>query len=323
MTTPTSDVPRLDDLPRERVAEAAALLDLHAVAGRAGDRSDPATVAAVVGAEQLRLLVDARPDQAGPVAAWLRALGADGPVEPPPALAGDLAGWVAEAVAHVVVGLGRRDDERRADARVVNVEAGRHVIATDEPLLRAAIRAGHRSLAAMPYYEMRYGSRGRRFTGSDSAWLAGLVTRPAGVVREQVEWLAVVLAVRGMPSWLLERHLVELGGEIAATVPAADAGVLLAAADHLAARRRTAVDDAALDDADRVLVGHLDGAPVAVPRAGALLAAAAADVATGVTEDDTACADWLADPHRGGGTWSRAVAQVRAQLSATVGRRAR
>lgn len=99
---------------------------------------------------------------------------------------------------------------------VINVEAGSHAVVTEPRLLVASVMAGLRCWRAYPYFEARYGDRGRRFSSSDSAWLATLVEESEIVVAGQVDWLGRVLASRGMPTQLLEVHLGLLHEELAA-----------------------------------------------------------------------------------------------------------
>ena len=68
----------------------------------------------------------------------------------------------------------------------------------------------------VPYYAERYGERGRRFTASDAAWLASLSGQTEAVVADQTLWLGRLLAVRGMPTMLLERQLEMLVEELGA-----------------------------------------------------------------------------------------------------------
>ena len=96
----------------------------------------------------------------------------------------------------------------------MNPGAGSYDVTTDATLVRAAVRAAQRSLDAMPYYGVRYGERGSRFATTDSAWLISLAPLSEERANRQVAWLCRVLAGRGMPSWLMELHLVELVAEV-------------------------------------------------------------------------------------------------------------
>jgi hypothetical protein len=227
--------------------------------------------------------------------------------------AGHVADLVAEARGHVAAGLIRRDSGQSVDAGVVNPASGGYEITTDANLLRAAVRAAQGSIDAMPYYGARYGARGSRFATTDSAWLISLARLGTDRAIHQVEWLARVLAARGMPSWLLEIHLDALVAEVRAVADEDAVGSLPAAALALAAVRRRHVDDdllrAADDWADEAL-----GDALPVPHAGALMAAAVADQRAGVTRDDSSLVDWLTDPARAPETVATALLAVRQRI---------
>jgi hypothetical protein len=265
------------------------LLLAHVDRATTGPLDDPAVVAAVVGVERLVVATGStdahvlRDALAGrPVA------GAD---------AGHVADLVAEARGHVAAGLIRRDSGQSVDAGVVNPASGGYEITTDANLLRAAVRAAQGSIDAMPYYGARYGARGSRFATTDSAWLISLAGLETDRAIHQVEWLARVLAARGMPSWLLEIHLDALVAEVRTVADEDAVGSLPAAALALAAVRRRHVDDDLLRSADEWADEAL-GDALPVPRAGALMAAAVADQRAGVTRDDSSLVDWLTDPAR-------------------------
>jgi hypothetical protein len=186
-------------------------------------------------------------------------------------------------------------------AAVVNPDAGAHRITADPRELEAARAAGERTWTCYPYYAWRYGERGRRFTLSDSAWIATLAQEPDGRVAEQVAWLGVVLASRGMPRRLLEVHLGALAEELTRAVP-----------DRAAAFAKLGRAGAALADARR---GHLDDAALAelssrfdeeagsewsarLPRSGEILASAVADERGGIGAAVTSLEPWFAAPER-------------------------
>lgn len=264
-------------LIHDRTPEAVALLHAHAARHVVGELADTAQVAAVVGVER--------------VAA---ATGVDDPQTLRAHLDDHDDPLVAEVLQSVVVAVERVDGAWAVDASTVNAEAGAHPVSTDATLLRAAVRAGHDSLADMPYYGLRYGARGARFTTSDSAWLVALVAATEGVALQQVTWLATLLARKGMPSWLLERHLLALEHHVRDA--GRDPGPLRASADALAERRRAHLDDDALERADALAERMVIAPPT--PRTGALLAAALADVRSGFARDDDVLTSWLVDPAR-------------------------
>ena len=277
----------------------------HADRATTGPLDDPAVVAAVVGVERLVVATGSTNAQV------LRDALAGRPVAG--ADAGHLADLVAEARGHVAAGLIRRDSGQSVDAGVVNPASGGYEITTDATLLRAAVRAAQGSINAMPYYGARYGARGSRFATTDSAWLISLAGLEEDRAIHQVEWLARVLAARGMPSWLLETHLDALVAEVRAVADEDAVGSLPAAALALAAVRRRQVDDdllrAADDWADEAL-----GDALPVPHAGALMAAAVADQRAGVTRDDSSLVDWLTDPARAPETVATALLAVRQRI---------
>ena len=277
MTTPA----RADDVH--------ALLLTHADRAVTGPLEDPAVLAAVVGIERLVVATGSTDSRT------LRAALAARPVRGSDA--GQIAQLVAEARSHVAAGLIRRESGQAVDAGVVNPASGGYEITTDATLLRAAVRAAQGSINAMPYYGARYGARGSRFATTDSAWLISLAALTEDRAVHQVEWLARVLAPRGMPSWLLETHLDALVAEVRSVAGEEAAGSLPAAARALAGTRRRHVDDDLLRSAD-VWADEALGDTLPVPRTGALLAGAIADERAGVTRGDSSLVSWLTDPER-------------------------
>lgn len=258
-----------------------ALLDQAPRTSR-GRLDDTVTWAAVVGVERVALVAGTTDP------ARLRLLlqgAADGAVRDEVHAA-----WqrVADAI-----DLATRD--RGPDSGVVHRDAGHHSVTTDAERLRAALRAAHRTFEGEPYYRDRYADRGARFAGSDSAWLVTLADLPADAAVGQAQWLARVLAGRGMPSWLLERHLDDLSEELRDA--GIDPGALPTAAGALRDQRRTALGDDRLASADARLAEAVpvDAAPVG---AAGLALAAAADVATGLAASADPCLVWLTDPVR-------------------------
>ena len=283
--------------------DARALLRAHADREEVGLVVDPAVHAAVVGVERLSVAAGTTDPRE------LRRL-----VDAPPP---EWAGLIAELVGRVGAGLGRRDHGRHADASMVNAEAGHHAVSAEAGVLRAAVRAAHATWVAHPYYEARYGARGARFAGSDSAWLVELAPLRVEEAISQTEWLARLLAARGMPSWLLEQHLDGLSRELRDSVGEARAGALPAAAASLRARRDAVVDDDLLARADRWVAAEL-GETVPVSRTGALLAAAHADVRSGLARDDASLVDWLTDPGRVPPGVGAGIRRVRQRIAASV-----
>jgi hypothetical protein len=288
------------------VDEARLLLADHADRALTGSVEDPALLAAVVGVE--RLVVATGSTDAEVLRAALQGAGdVDDAV----------AEVAAEAIASVASGLERRAGGEAADAGVVNPDAGRHEVVTDATLLRAGVRASQRSYDAVPYYRLRYGGRGARFASTDTAWLISLADHDEEQAVRHVRWLARVLASRGMPSVLLERHLGALTAELRAVAGDGAAGPLPAAADDLATTRRRHVEDSLLARADAWAEQSL-GADLPFRGTGLLLAAATADVLAGVTADDRPLVGWLTYPERLRPEAAEAVHAVRDRIRAAA-----
>ncbi|MDO9017703.1 MAG: biliverdin-producing heme oxygenase [Myxococcales bacterium] len=192
----------------------------------------------------------------------------------------------------------------------LNREAGSHPVTGDPRELAAALRAGERTWAEHPYYEQRYGERGRRFTRSDSGWLVTLTAAAPAVVEGEVAWLARLLAARGMPRLLMERHLLTLHAELVAAVPdeAPRYAKIAAAARALGDARREWVGDARLAELGRRFDAAAGPAlAAALPGVGELLGGAVADERHGLSRAVPSLTDWLTDRARFPERWAAAV----------------
>ena len=187
----------------------------------------------------------------------------------------------------------------RGIAQSLNPEAGWHSVTTDRRELEAIARAHERSWNEFPYYEARFGDRGKRFSVSDSAWLATLSSRPLRDVLDQVRWLGGVLSSRGMPQILLERHLTILHEELGHNH-------LKRAANDLASRQRSVFPQKRFDQHARDFEEHVSGfAPFT--GMGILLASAVADERLGIEHAVSAISDWATDRARFPVQWIEAV----------------
>ncbi|MHB8798664.1 MAG: biliverdin-producing heme oxygenase [Thermoanaerobaculia bacterium] len=208
---------------------------------------------------------------------------------------------------------------RRFLATTLNPEAGSHEVPGDPAVLAAALRAGERCLHEIPYFLERYGERGRRFTGSDAAWLASLNGLPTADASDQVAWLASVLSRKGMPSLLLERQLLLLDGELRASGLGREGSALGRAARDLADRRNAALPEPIASGLAAVFVascGH--GREEARLEAAGILLAAVADEATGLAGTVKAVSEWYRSS-RFPDSWNGAVdVLLRDALAATV-----
>ena len=192
----------------------------------------------------------------------------------------------------------------------INPEAGRHAVPADPREVHASLKAGDLCWERYPYYEHRYGERGRRFARSDAAWQATLYRYEPAQILQQVRWLGRVLAGRGMPTVLLQIQLEILVDELAAAIPENRPQyerLLLAAADLLASRRKHLSDEqlrAIAADFDRA-VGPEWAARF--PHTGTLLGCAVADELEGSDGAVTSLRPWMTDATRFPAFWIAAV----------------
>jgi hypothetical protein len=195
-------------------------------------------------------------------------------------------------------------------ASTINRAAGSHPITDDPRELEAARRAAERSVREYPYYQARYGESAMRFGHSDGAWIALLAHDIQRGVNEQVLWLGNVLACRGMPRLLLERHLEILHEELAAAVPEERPRYekLQRAAEMLRAQRRAVLGD----DDMHALAAELDASvsgegSTPIPRLGEVVVAAAVDERLGIHEAAASVERWITVPERFPPGWTDAV----------------
>ena len=202
-------------------------------------------------------------------------------------------------------------DVRYNEATTLNPEAGNHVVTSSPREVKAARRAAQRSWADFPYYGRRYGTRGRQFALSDSGWLATLCDLPPAAAVGQVKWLAGVLASRGMPRWLLERHLELLHEELAGAAP--ESSERYAALLHGAAALREERERHIAPERFRALADGFDarvGAPWnrRLRGMGGILVAAVADERAGIEQAVPVLTAWACDAERFPPEWIAAVA---------------
>ena len=197
-------------------------------------------------------------------------------------------------------------------AQDVNPDGGRHPISAIPAEKAAADRATRRSWREFPYYAQRYGQRGFKFSLSDSGWLETLPDLSVDTAIAQMHWLAGLLAARGMPRVLLERHLAFLKLELDLIEGdlKRDFSVLTAGAESLRAAcekvlpSATAAELAADFDSD---VKHLPGS---IANMGIILVGGIADGHDGIGNARESTLDWARDPQRFDERWIRAVEKI-------------
>lgn len=145
---------------------------------------------------------------------------------------------------------------------------------------------------AFPYFAWRYGERGRAFGRSDAGFLVTLLSLDEPMAKAQVNWLAGVLAPRGMPSLLLETQLESLGRTLR-RLQGTGGDRLLALAAGLRGRRTMAISESTIATCEALSFAAASG--IRRRRGiGRLIAAAVADRSTGLGEFDDALVRWLA-----------------------------
>ncbi len=102
------------------------------------------------------------------------------------------------------------DRDLNHHAASVNPEAGNHAMPQDPVEIQLALRAGQKAWTKFPYSGFRFSERGRRFTSSDSCWLVSLYRLSPEMGIKSLEWLRTVLSTRGLPSVILDAHLLEI-----------------------------------------------------------------------------------------------------------------
>ena len=192
----------------------------------------------------------------------------------------------------------------------INPEAGNHPVPDDEREIQAALKASDRGWAEFPYYEQRYGQRGKRFSDSDACWLATLTALDEDALQKQMDWLRKLLAVRGMPSLMLEHTLRFLQEELSKAVPEKTAVFekFRKSADILDGVRTEAIPE----DSFRSLAAEFDravGPEMAHTHknTGRLIVSAVADETSGVEDAVSALLEWLTDAGRFPEQWVAAV----------------
>jgi heme oxygenase len=203
---------------------------------------------------------------------------------------------------------------------LLNAQAGNHAITGDMVEIKAMMRAHQRSVRQFPYWEYRYGMRGRKFSWSDGAWLVALTSEAQVSINHQVRWLTRLMSTRGMPQWLMECYLQVLYEELVRAIPAKREtyATLVEAARMLADERRASISDATLVALDNTFYEQVGPEwRTWMPNCGGILASAVADEHAGIAHAVAGIEGWMTDPARFPEGWIAAVRDVigRARLS--------
>ena len=162
---------------------------------------------------------------------------------------------------------------------------------------------------AFPYFAWRYGERGARFGRSDAGYLLTLVDVPEDFALSQIDWLAKLLAARGMPSILLEYQLEHLARLTSRQQRPSESRLRLVAA-HLRRGRLAVMDVLVGPECERLCRAAARGQRRR-HGVGRLIASAVADGALGFGTHDQALTRWLSDTDRDDVAWARACAAAR------------
>ena len=195
----------------------------------------------------------------------------------------------------------------------INPEAGNHPIPEDEREIQAALNASDRGWAEFPYYEQRYGQRGKRFSDSDTCWLVTLTSLDPESMQKQIDWIGRILSTRGMPLLMLEFTLRILYEELAMSLPDKTATYekLLRAATILTETRNKLI----LEKLFQSLSSEFEqavGSEMAdrYKNTGKLLVSSVADEKGGIKGAVCALQDWMTDTSRFPEQWITAINSI-------------
>jgi hypothetical protein len=200
-----------------------------------------------------------------------------------------------------------------------NPEAGSYPITTNPLEIQGAIQAGMVCWDEFPYYEHRYGDRGRRFTVSDSVWLVSLADFSEKEAVRQVQWLAKYLSNWGMPTYTMEVTMQAMCRELNALVPDKASNYLIfnKSAQAFKEVRNAFISEREFLQCNAIFEKHLQLKKVDDPilrdlsrNLGLLIASAFADEKAGILQARTALLEWVSDPDRFPENWIGAVEQT-------------
>jgi len=192
----------------------------------------------------------------------------------------------------------------------INPEAGNHPIPDDEREIQAALKASNRGWSEFPYYEQRYGDRGKRFSDSDTCWLVTLTRLDPGSMNKQIQWLGRVLSTRGMPMIMLECTLNFLHKELVIAVPAQKSTYdkLSTAADMLRKLRINILPEKEFNALSREFDQAIDSnLAEKYLNTGKLLVSSVIDEKIGITGAVAALQGWLTNSDRFPENWINTV----------------
>lgn len=200
----------------------------------------------------------------------------------------------------------------------INPEAGNHPMPDDEREIHAALNASQRTWDFFSFFPQCYGDRGKRFSDSDTCWLATLYKFDVPTIVTQVKWLSRYLAGRGMPSIMLEYTLVFLYQDLISAVPekADTYQPLMDTADVLKTERYGWLDKdtfaSLVKDFETDIGPKLSGIH---KNTGPLILSALIDEKNGLEGSAGILAQWYTDPESFPGRWIDAVHKTITQVN--------
>jgi heme oxygenase len=195
----------------------------------------------------------------------------------------------------------------------INPEAGNHPIPDDEREIQAALKASTRSWTDFPYYEHRYGERGKRFSDSDTCWLVTLTRFDQKSMQRQIEWIGRLLATRGMPLIMLEQTLKYLHEELTLAIPdnTETYEKLLTSAEILRKARTQLISEKEFESLSNEF-DQFAGADLAkkYKNTGRLMVASVVDEKNGIKGAVSALQEWVTDEARFPNKWISGVNDI-------------
>jgi len=190
-----------------------------------------------------------------------------------------------------------------------NPEAGETPAPSDPVDVAIAEQSARVIWRAFPYFAWRYGERGARFGRSDAGYLLTLADVGEDLALSQIDWLAKLLAARGMPSILLEYQLEHLARLTSRQQRPSESRLRLLAA-HLRRGRSTVMPVEAVTECEQLCRAAARGQPRR-RGVGLLIAFSVADGALDFGAHHQALTRWFCDTDPGDVAWARACAAAR------------
>jgi heme oxygenase len=220
-------------------------------------------------------------------------------------------------------------DEKSLKSHItsLNPEAGNYPIPTNPLEIKAAITAGMKCWDEFPYYEIRYGDRGRRFAVSDSVWLVNLGELSEEGAIKQASWLANFLAIRGMPTFTMEKQLQYLYIELTKLIPANESKylTLLKTSQKIKSRRYIHFSENSFCEANSLFENYFTELKVSEKKCeelkkniGKLIASSIADDKNGIPEAKTSLKEWLQNKEIFPTNWILAIEKTYIDIESLV-----